>query len=604
MEHRLIQGGEQFLPFARSCITKLKKLGLPYANQSFEIDGVSVKVRVEPGHEYIRIEGGGAYASAFPTVQVPESVAGSEKVKLRGAKVKTGVFPATPTPAGHVDGWYGGKTWFGTSPYSSHYLRMSRPTYEPTASSASDVWFTQHSALFMDGVMTEEIHGVVTYDGEYSSGDYVYVDGSLFATFGKWGDSWSQARSEVAHCINSSNIPVLATMETSASYAKGSDYFSTSVIESPDDGLGDYSEFATRSTGRSFIKIRMVVDGSVVTHDVANLPYSYAHGARVDGANGRDGVYSDSFSVITNDFECTWNHRRWHAIDRTSVSPERVVFVLRETNEISRHVKVLTYIPTTPTDPIYENSVVRGYSLSFVTPQGSIHNHIMTADIGRHGYIEAVIPSADNKKVYVYYGIHDDSYPIEDTVDTFDVRAPVNYKEKLDEYSITVSEDGVYTLSKTRTISLGDVTLRTWDVERPQLDHFASKLHGAALVVNGFIWSDRYCYEVETNAFYEIPNYDELVPDVYHGEVNVARDQITGPRNDRSSYIVTEASGLSATYFLIGFSKVRKFKLSSLDDKGSRTITLAWNDTITGGYSIAELLSATSIKFTEPRKAK
>lgn len=59
MEHRLILGGEQFLPFARSCITKLKKLGLPYASQSFEVDGVSIKVRIEPGHEYIRLEGGG-----------------------------------------------------------------------------------------------------------------------------------------------------------------------------------------------------------------------------------------------------------------------------------------------------------------------------------------------------------------------------------------------------------------------------------------------------------------------------------------------------------------------------------------------------------------
>lgn len=60
MEHRILTGGgEHWLPFARSCITKLKKLGLSYANQSFEVDGTSIKVRVEPGHEYIRIEGGG-----------------------------------------------------------------------------------------------------------------------------------------------------------------------------------------------------------------------------------------------------------------------------------------------------------------------------------------------------------------------------------------------------------------------------------------------------------------------------------------------------------------------------------------------------------------
>ncbi len=58
MEHRLVTGGYEFLPFARSCVVKLKKLGLPYADQSFEIGGVSIKVRIEPGHEYIRIDGG------------------------------------------------------------------------------------------------------------------------------------------------------------------------------------------------------------------------------------------------------------------------------------------------------------------------------------------------------------------------------------------------------------------------------------------------------------------------------------------------------------------------------------------------------------------
>jgi len=58
VEHRLIQGGEIYLPFARSCVAKLKKLGLPYADQSYEVDGASIKVRIEPGHEYIRINGG------------------------------------------------------------------------------------------------------------------------------------------------------------------------------------------------------------------------------------------------------------------------------------------------------------------------------------------------------------------------------------------------------------------------------------------------------------------------------------------------------------------------------------------------------------------
>lgn len=57
MEHRIILGGEQFLPFARSRIKALKAIGLNYASQQFEIDGVSVRVRIEPGQEYIHIIG-------------------------------------------------------------------------------------------------------------------------------------------------------------------------------------------------------------------------------------------------------------------------------------------------------------------------------------------------------------------------------------------------------------------------------------------------------------------------------------------------------------------------------------------------------------------
>lgn len=57
MEHKLIQGGEQYLPFARSRIKALRALGLSHASQQFEIDGVSVKVRTDGEHNYINIQG-------------------------------------------------------------------------------------------------------------------------------------------------------------------------------------------------------------------------------------------------------------------------------------------------------------------------------------------------------------------------------------------------------------------------------------------------------------------------------------------------------------------------------------------------------------------
>jgi len=62
MEHKLITGGEQWLPFARSRIKALRATGLAYASQKFEIEGALIDVRIEPGHEHIRIEGGGSTA--------------------------------------------------------------------------------------------------------------------------------------------------------------------------------------------------------------------------------------------------------------------------------------------------------------------------------------------------------------------------------------------------------------------------------------------------------------------------------------------------------------------------------------------------------------
>lgn len=58
MEHKLILGGEQYLPFARGRIKALRATGLSHAGQQFEIDGISVKVRVAGEHEYIQLEGG------------------------------------------------------------------------------------------------------------------------------------------------------------------------------------------------------------------------------------------------------------------------------------------------------------------------------------------------------------------------------------------------------------------------------------------------------------------------------------------------------------------------------------------------------------------
>lgn len=59
MEHKLILGGEQYLPFARSRIKVLQATGLRYASQRFVLPDATIAVRIEPGQEYIHITGGG-----------------------------------------------------------------------------------------------------------------------------------------------------------------------------------------------------------------------------------------------------------------------------------------------------------------------------------------------------------------------------------------------------------------------------------------------------------------------------------------------------------------------------------------------------------------
>lgn len=59
MERLLIQGGHEYLPFARSRIRALKTLGMRYVSQTYTVNGVTINVRLENGTEYIRIDGGG-----------------------------------------------------------------------------------------------------------------------------------------------------------------------------------------------------------------------------------------------------------------------------------------------------------------------------------------------------------------------------------------------------------------------------------------------------------------------------------------------------------------------------------------------------------------
>lgn len=106
MERLLIQGGHEYLPFARSRIRALKTLGMRYVSQTYTVNGVTINVRLENGTEYIRIDGGkhrllsGFLANGFVTGDVLDA---------EGNVI--GQLPAVqPTPDGSIK-YRMGKFW-------------------------------------------------------------------------------------------------------------------------------------------------------------------------------------------------------------------------------------------------------------------------------------------------------------------------------------------------------------------------------------------------------------------------------------------------------------------------------------------------------------
>lgn len=83
MEHKLVQGGEQYLPFARSRVKALRATGLQYASQRFDMGDALVEVKIALAHEYITISGGVKILSgAVKGGVIAESGTGADAVKL------------------------------------------------------------------------------------------------------------------------------------------------------------------------------------------------------------------------------------------------------------------------------------------------------------------------------------------------------------------------------------------------------------------------------------------------------------------------------------------------------------------------------------------
>lgn len=65
MQHIIKCDAPELIPFARNCIRRLQATGLEYGSQKFDVGGITVRVEINPGVEYIWIEGGDGPSSAM-----------------------------------------------------------------------------------------------------------------------------------------------------------------------------------------------------------------------------------------------------------------------------------------------------------------------------------------------------------------------------------------------------------------------------------------------------------------------------------------------------------------------------------------------------------
>ena len=161
MEHKVILGGKQLLPFARSRIKALRALGLEYADQKFEVPGLGTAyVKIMPGQDYITLRGTDhvtvfPYFHQYPENFYPELPDGLIRLSgASGVKAYAGTYTEQPdylnsTDAAWQDHLLTGVSTldsdFATTPFSDLRLRATSLLRE---SSFAGVWFSTRDQSF------------------------------------------------------------------------------------------------------------------------------------------------------------------------------------------------------------------------------------------------------------------------------------------------------------------------------------------------------------------------------------------------------------------------------------------------------------------------
>lgn len=609
MEHRVILGGEQYLPFARSRIRALRATGLLYASQKFDLGDATVTVQIEPGHEYIRLEGGVANAVAYSSVNypIPQRTVGPDGTLGENTVTvgPSGVPGAKTVTGGDAAASAGDFPW---RPYETHYA--SSPFSKDAFSVTSHKWTGYSTSMpvlpipALRGTITHEIRlaGKLIESPSIVNDNRTETWSESPSNNGQWRPTFYDYHStdypagylEFVPTACAGPRPVLAAIVQEATEHEYGEGFGQNAI-CADVQLVDGSR-GNRLLGRTFIRLWMVDgEGAVTTADCAPLPlkdseYQSTQRTITHSVQGDDGtLLSDSMVSKVSSVTEKKNSlcpdpfvRQWYALERVSVDQSGGVYVLRETSDVKWETGALDdgwgSGPPVPGSEFDTTTTTRGLTLSYVRETGQVADNVFSADIGEFGFVGAVIPDASLKKVFVYYLTHraGSDLPVPETAKERHLYIPTQFSEHLAEITREILPDGGSIFTLTRTVDLGAITLRktlvpSVDGDVPLTDLHEARLHGAATAANELIWADRYCYNVKTGRMMQIPG--ALGPPQIFPPHDYSLNQITGSAEDYSSYLVTP-NPRTAMYVGAIDGVVRVYGLSIDPDTQEETVTL------------------------------
>ncbi len=536
MEHKLISGGEQWLPFARSRIKALKALGGKYATQRFVMsDGATVMVQLVDGVERIEIKGDGADRCVLPNIAYATTVtldgAGKEIPRTEVATTKglrTGVHDVGFNSGALGDYITPSPVVWGTSP-------MSDKNIEARSAQTDLVQGGRDARVYIDGVLAD------TSPASYSLVGDIYNNIEV------------QRRNWIVGCVARSDVAavLVQTRNKTTQRAGGSfQLFRRSGNLVNDEINASFTTSGSTDSNFYLSDYALDINGDKIPKPVGGFEFTHRK------VIGKQTTFSGSSSTTRSYSDYAYDSGAATVLPQTCTTtnaahlPEQTVSTAFVTSDKNKNLILGTEQVVTDIVGGGTESGVGAWTVDVTTTTTRTHSAKVTF-IEASGVAQEEAHSLDSTYVSVntvtastnVTVVSGDALVLRGLV-AGDKSVCVGYSlvtyppplvttDYLDVIDYT-TVNGVRTFTKRKTINLG--------IRTNALNSGYNKLRGAAMRTGDYIWCTRYCFNIETEQYIEIPGY------IDGSLLTVNSNGQTSPNTD-ANYLVPSRRGKTMTYY-------------------------------------------------------